>query len=199
MELGHAATAELGSTLSPDVESCASNDERTCPLRLRTDTLDGMSEPQSHEPNMSTPVDATYLTDAVFRLERALSRIGNKRLERWNLSLSGYAALKILQTRPDLSLAQLSRRCFVRPQTMTRIVTQLEERGYVRRRPHPESDRAIALALTDAGRATIADMDSEVLKINETLTRELDDDGVAFLDGTLRRCAIAVETELRDI
>jgi DNA-binding MarR family transcriptional regulator len=158
-----------------------------------------MSKPQPHEPHTSTPVDATYLTDAVVRLERAIGRIGNKRLARWNLSLSGYAALKILQTRPDLSLAQLSRRCFVRPQTMTRIVTQLEERGYVRRRPHPESERAIALALTDAGRTAIADMDAEVLKINDTLTSELDADGVVFLEGALRRCAAAVEAELREL
>lgn len=140
-----------------------------------------------------------YLTDAVFRLERAINRIGNKRLDRWNLSLSAYAALKILQTRPELSLAQLSRRCFVRPQTMTRIVTQLEERGYVQRRPHPESERAISLTLTHAGDSALADMDSEVLKINETLTRELDAEGARFLEAALRRCAIAVEDELRDM
>lgn len=158
-----------------------------------------MTESRPPESSVSTPVDATYLTDAVVRLERAISRIGNKRLARWNLSLSGYAAMKILQDRSDLSLAQLSRRCFVRPQTMTRIVTQLEERGYVLRRPHPESDRAIALALTDAGRDVLVDMDSEVLKINETLARELDADGVAFLEGALRRCAQAVEGELRDM
>ncbi|MGV9734051.1 MarR family winged helix-turn-helix transcriptional regulator [Rhodococcus aetherivorans] len=158
-----------------------------------------MTEPQPPAVDVSTPVDATYLTDAVVRLERAIARIGNKRLARWNLSLSGYAALKILENRSDLSLAQLSRRCFVRPQTMTRIVTQLEERGYVHRRPHPESDRAIALALTDTGRGALVDMDSEVLKINETLTQELDADGVAFLEGALRRCAVAVEAELRDM
>ncbi|MCD5422872.1 MarR family transcriptional regulator [Rhodococcus pyridinivorans] len=163
------------------------------------DTLDRMTESQAPESAAPTSVDATYLTDAVVRLERAIGRIGNKRLARWNLSLSGYAALKILETRADLSLAQLSRRCFVRPQTMTRIVAQLEERGYVSRRPHPESDRAIALTLTDVGRAAVDEMDSEVLKINETLTRELDAEGVAFLEGALRRCALAVEAELRDM
>lgn len=162
---------------------------------LQATSLVGMSKVRSNVP----PVDATLLTDAVFRLERAISRIGNKRLDKWSLSLSGYAALKILQTRPDLSLAQLSRRCFVRPQTMTRIVSQLEDRGYVRRGPHPESDRAIALALTDVGEAAISEMDSEVLKINETLAREMDPDGLVFLDTALRRCAVAVEAELREM
>ncbi|EME22604.1 MarR family winged helix-turn-helix transcriptional regulator [Rhodococcus triatomae] len=165
----------------------------------KADTLDRMTESQASASAAPTPADAIYLTDAVVRLERAIGRIGNKRLAPWNLSLSGYAALKILQTRTDLSLAQLSRRCFVRSQTMTRIVTQLEERGYVSRRPHPESERAIALALTDLGRTAIEDMDAEVLKINETLTRELDADGVAFLESALRRCAVAVEAELRDM
>ncbi|WP_243636975.1 MarR family transcriptional regulator [Rhodococcus sp. Eu-32] len=172
---------------------------------MPVDDAPGRRDESSSPVGWQSPVGATavgeaaLLTDAVFRLERAIGRIGNKRLARWNLSLSGYAALKILQTRSDLSLAQLSRRCFVRPQTMTRIVTQLEERGYVRRRPHPESDRAIALALTDAGRATIDDMDAEVLRINETLARELDGDEAARLELSLRRCALAVEAELRDM
>lgn len=195
--MGFKDTATVNFRVIPELEVRAHAAERegaSC-SGLQATNLDGMSEAQSDIPL----VDATLLTDAVFRLERAISRIGNKRLDRWNLSLSGYAALKILQTRPDLSLAQLSRRCFVRPQTMTRIVSQLEDRGYVRRGPHPESDRAIALALTDAGQAAITEMDSEVLKINETLAREMDPDGITFLDTALRRCAVAVEAELRDM
>ncbi|MET3953144.1 DNA-binding MarR family transcriptional regulator [Rhodococcus sp. OAS809] len=148
----------------------------------------------SDVPDMADPM---YLLDAVFRLERAVTRIGNKRLANWHMSLSGYAAMKTLENRPNLSLAQLSRRCFVRPQTMTRLVAQLEERDFVQRSPHPESERAISLSLTESGRAALNDMDAEVLKINETLTEQLDDSGVTVLEQSLRKCALAVETELR--
>ena len=71
-----------------------------------------------------------YLTDAVTRLERAVANVGAMRLKPWNMTLSGYAAMKILDRQPDLSLAQLSRRCFVKSQTMTRIVSELERRGW---------------------------------------------------------------------
>ena len=52
-----------------------------------------------------------YLSDAVSRLERAVARIGSLRLRPWHMTLSGYAAMRVLEGQPDLSLAQVSRRC----------------------------------------------------------------------------------------
>ncbi|WP_236790871.1 MarR family transcriptional regulator [Amycolatopsis sp. GM8] len=138
-----------------------------------------------------------YLTDAVVRLERAVANIGAMRLKPWRMTLSGYAALKILERQPNLSLAQLSRRCFVKPQTMTRIVAELERREWVDRSPHPESDRAISLALTPAGRASLGEMAAEVDKIESTLGGMLDPGQFPELVATLRRCAVAVEAEIK--
>jgi DNA-binding MarR family transcriptional regulator len=139
-----------------------------------------------------------YLTDAVTRLERAVANIGAMRLKPWRMTLSGYAALKILERQPNLSLAQLSRRCFVKPQTMTRIVAELERRGWVDRSPHPESERAMSLALTAAGRASLSEMAAEVDKIESTLGGMLEPGQFPELVATLRRCAVAVETEIKD-
>lgn len=139
-----------------------------------------------------------YLTDAVTRLERAVANIGAMRLKPWRMTLSGYAALKILERQPNLSLAQLSRRCFVKPQTMTRIVAELERREWVDRSPHPESERAMSLALTPAGRASLAEMAAEVDKIESTLEAMLEPGQFPQLVATLRRCAVAVETEIKE-
>jgi len=38
--------------------------------------------------------------DAVFRFERAVTRIGNTRLRPWNMTLSSYTALRILVNQP---------------------------------------------------------------------------------------------------
>jgi len=141
---------------------------------------------------------ATYVVDAVARLHRATHQIGNLRLQQWNMSLSSYTALRIMANRPDLSLAQLSRRCFVRPQTMTRIVTQLEGRGFVERHPRPENERALSLRPTEKGLSALAKMDEEVNKINSTITQVLDDDQIAQLDTMLRECARLVETEIKE-
>ncbi|BBJ44964.1 hypothetical protein GCM10017744_076880 [Streptomyces antimycoticus] len=151
-------------------------------------------------PRAATGMDeASSLIDAAFRLERAVTRIGNSRLRPWNMTLSSYTALRIIADQPQLTLAQLARRCYARPQTMTRIVTQLENRGFVARGSHPESERALSLKVTDAGQAALTEMGAEVLKISDTLNATLGPDDIAAADQHLRRAALVVENELREM
>ena len=154
-----------------------------------------MSRRATHPPPLD---DAIYAVDAIFRLERAVATIGTMRLRPWGLTLSGYAALRVLEHQPNLSLAQLSRRCFVKPQTMTRIVAELERRGYVHRGPAEESERAMALTLTDSGREAVGEMSVEVDKIQSTLEQALRPEEVIQLNSMLRRCAVLVESEIKD-
>ena len=141
--------------------------------------------------------DYVYVVDAVFRLERAIAKIGSMRLRHWNMTLSGYAALRVLDRQPRLSLAQLSRRCFVKPQSMIRIVAELERRGHVLRGPNEDSERAISLTLTPEGIATLKDMAVEVEKIGSTIKRALDDEDTRSLNVMLRDCAVLVENEIK--
>ncbi|PJN07016.1 MarR family transcriptional regulator [Streptomyces sp. CB01635] len=143
--------------------------------------------------------EASSMIDAAFRFERAVTRIGNARLRPWKMTLSSYTALRILAHQPHLSLAQLSRRCYARPQTMTRIVTQLENRGFVARDAHPENERALSLQLTEAGSTALREMSDEVLKISDTLNAMLGRDDVVATDHRLRQAALVVEKELRDM
>ncbi|MFB7085718.1 MarR family winged helix-turn-helix transcriptional regulator [Streptomyces sp. NPDC056296] len=157
-----------------------------------TATPDGAAAPDH--------LDSTSLMmDAVFRLERAVVRLQNQRLRSWNMTLSGYAALRVLADRPELSLAQLARRCHVRPQTMARIVANLEERGLMERSPHPESERAISLMLTPEGQTTLSGMTQEISKISADLGDVLTDKQAAELNNTLRACASTLESRLRHL
>ena len=135
------------------------------------------------------------MLDAVFRLARASFRAGNIRLRPWGLTLSSYAAMRVISDKPNLTLSQLSRRCFVRPQTMTRIVNELETRGLVERGEHEDSRRAMALTLTTDGERALLEMAVEVNRIDTTLGRVLDADDVRHIDELLRRCALQVERE----
>ena len=139
------------------------------------------------------------LMDGIFRLERSIMRIGTLRLTRWGMTLSAYTAMRVLDGQRDLSLAQLSRRCYVQPQTMTRIVSSLTERGYVARSRSPHSERAISLRLTDKGIAALREMDSEVLQIKNAFTSALTLNEVEQLSEHLRAAAREVEGDLREI
>ena len=139
------------------------------------------------------------LMDGIFRLERSIMRIGTLRLTRWGMTLSAYTAMRVLDGQPDLSLAQVSRRCYVQPQTMTRIISSLIERGYVARSRSSHSERAISLRLTDDGVAALREMDVEVLQIKNSFTSALTAKQVEQLIDNLRAAAHEVEGELRAI
>lgn len=158
--------------------------EQADPSGKRPDTPKGTVEP------------ASYLLDAVVRLMRGAHQTGNVRLRPWNITLSSYAALRVIADQPNLTLAQLSRRNFVRPQTMTRIVSELVKRGWIERRTRADDERAMALSLTEQGRTALHQMAKEVDKINETIRRVLADDQIEQVNALLRSCARQVETEL---
>ncbi|GGN34870.1 MarR family transcriptional regulator [Streptomyces fuscichromogenes] len=78
-----------------------------------------------------------------------------------DVSLSGVSVLARLASEgPDspTSLAELER---VRPQAMASTLAQLEQRGLVRRTPDATDGRRSILAVTDEGRAVLAERRSE--------------------------------------
>src|SRR5215469_16874427 len=68
-----------------------------------------------------------------------------------------YAVLTFLAEAPGLSSAQLARRAFVTPQTMNRIVANLEAARLIERGPHPELGRVLETSLSRRGRALLAE------------------------------------------
>lgn len=77
------------------------------------------SVPSSRRSLMS-PVAS--VVDALSRVQRALHHIRSIRLRPGAITPASHAALHAMSARPDLTLGELSRLCFVRPQTMTRVV-----------------------------------------------------------------------------
>ena len=108
---------------------------------------------------------ASYVVDAVSRLQRAVHQMGNLRLEPWQMSLSGDAAGP--GHMPPPQRAQLARRCFVRPHTMTRIVSALEQRGLVEPQPR---QRTGPVPRRPPPSVSQTEMAAEVNKINATIT-----------------------------
>ena len=77
------------------------------------------------------------LSYVIGRLDRVLRRRLTAAVEPAGLTLPAYVALSVLRAQDGLSNAQLARRSLVTPQSMSEALTQLVERGYVRRRADP--------------------------------------------------------------
>lgn len=105
---------------------------------------------------MAVPVTAVQLApmvrDAITRLNRRVRQtrpVGD-------LTASQLNALTSLELAGALTPRELADVERVQPPTMTKIIAKLEERGLVRRSPHPTDGRQVILAATEAGRAVLA-------------------------------------------
>jgi DNA-binding MarR family transcriptional regulator len=91
-------------------------------------------------------VDVTRLRVAIARLSRRL-----RRHELAGLTPTQLAALSTVDRAGPLRLGDLAAAERVAPSTLTRLVSALEERGYVQRRAVPGDARAWELAATASG------------------------------------------------
>jgi DNA-binding MarR family transcriptional regulator len=95
---------------------------------------------------------ASSLRIAIGRLNR---RIRNER-EDDSLSLNQLSALGVLERQGPLPVGELAARERVRPPSMTRTVSALEELGLVVREPHPVDRRLAVVRITEAGQGRTA-------------------------------------------
>jgi DNA-binding MarR family transcriptional regulator len=74
-------------------------------------------------------------------------------------------------------LTDLARGANITPQAMGEMVDELEELGYVERRPDPSDRRAKLIVLTDRGKACVAAGISTISGIEERITEILGERG----------------------
>ncbi|KXK61725.1 MarR family transcriptional regulator [Micromonospora fluostatini] len=94
---------------------------------------------------------APQLRDAITRLNRRVRQarpVGDLTVTQ----LSALTSIRLAGALTPRELADIER---VQPPTMSRIVGKLEERGLVRRTPHPTDGRQVILAVTDGGQTVL--------------------------------------------
>lgn len=84
-------------------------------------------------------------------------------------------------------LTDLAHGANITPQAMGELVDELEELGYVERRPDPTDRRAKLIVLTDRGRACIAAGISTINGIEQRITQTLGERGHRQLRSLLDR------------
>ena len=100
---------------------------------------------------MSEPGDLTE------RLQRVMGRLG-RMLRREAPSVVGQGAMSALHTLNadgPLRPSDLAAREGIRPPTLTRILSVLEDGGYVARTPDPADRRASLITVTERGTSTL--------------------------------------------
>ena len=113
------------------------------------------------------------LSYLVYRLERRIRAHLDEALSDLGLTTPAYMALSELRTRDGVSSAELARIAFVTPQAMNLVVRDLEQRGLIRRDPHPAGGRILCARLTPEGLAALRHCDHLLDDIEETMLAEI--------------------------
>ncbi len=107
----------------------------------------------------------------IARLDRAIRAAIGERVGPSGLTTSQYTTLSILGRRGGLSNAQLARRAYITPQSMSEVIEALESKGLIERSPHPSHGRVLQAVLTRRGRRVLASCDRAVDDLEEEMLR----------------------------
>ena len=123
------------------------------------------------------------------KVQGALRNEMDRSLSERGLTTPQYAVLAALERSPGASNAQLARMSFVTPQTMIRILQNLEDAGLIERSPHPEHGRVLRVDMTPKGRKLAKSCHDVVNEIEERMLARLPKKERAKLARLLAACA----------
>jgi len=109
----------------------------------------------------------------VYRVERRLRARLDEELRVHGVSTPEYVTLSLLRERDGLSCAQLARWALVTPQAMNLVISGLERRRLIRRRPDPKHRRVLRASVTTRGLETLAECDRSVDGIEADMLGDL--------------------------
>jgi DNA-binding MarR family transcriptional regulator len=141
----------------------------------------------------NSTTNSPTLSYLVGRADRVLRRAMNEVLASHSVSLNQYTTLSVLERRGGLSNAQLARRSLVSPQSMNEVLLTLEQRGLVRRRPHPEHGRILQAQVTAKGRKLLTACEAEVAALEERMVRAVSPEDRRTLRTALLECVHALD------
>jgi DNA-binding MarR family transcriptional regulator len=131
-----------------------------------------MSQPAAaSQPDEPHPEPRTSYV--VARLERAIRQAISVRVKPYGLTTLQYTTLSVLGHRGELSNAQLARRAYMTPQSMSEVIDALEKKGLVERNPHPNHRRVFPAVLTAQGRRVLKACNDAVDELEQEMLADL--------------------------
>ena len=130
----------------------------------------------------------------VYMVERRLrARLDEEMRANHGVSTTEYVTLSVLRERDGLSGAQLARLAFVTPQAMNQVVSALERRGLVKRRPDPRHRRVLRTSVTAKGLKQLERCDRSMDRIEADMLADVPAEQVELVRTALRTFARSLD------
>ena len=140
----------------------------------------------------AVPETVPRVSYVVARLDRAVRREIDARVRAHGLTATQYTALSVLASRAGLSNAQLARRSYVTPQSMSQLIGALERQKLIERLPDPAHRRILRAQLTRKGKRVLAACDAAVDEMERRMLRDVPPDEHDRLRTQLIACVRAL-------
>jgi DNA-binding MarR family transcriptional regulator len=141
---------------------------------------------QAASPDIVATTTDPRISYIVARLERAVRAGIAKRVQPHELTTLQYTTLSVLKRHgAPLSNAQLARRAYMTPQAMSEVIDALEQKGLIKRNPHPNHRRLLPATLTAKGRRVLAACEDAVDEMEQAMLAGLDTNQRALLRDAL--------------
>ena len=138
---------------------------------------------------MATPI-TSHVGYILKQAQHGLRTRIDQQLRALGLSTAQYALLAALHEAKVASGAELARRCFVTPQTITGLIVGLMRAGLVVRSPSLRHGRVIETRLTPDGLRLLRRANASVFAVEEDMLSDLSASERAALGRMLRLCAL---------
>jgi DNA-binding MarR family transcriptional regulator len=129
----------------------------------------------------------------VYRVERRLRARLDAAVRAQGITTTEYVTLSVLRDRDGMSASELARWAFVTPQAMNLVVSALEKRGLVRRRPDPAHGRVLRTSVAPRGLTALEGCDRAMDAIEADMLHGLGDEQLQLLRSMLASCAHSLE------
>ena len=139
------------------------------------------------------PSSRARVSYLVYRVERRLRARLDEAVRAHGVTTTEYVTLSVLRERDGMSSAELARWAFVTPQAMNLVVSALEKRGLVRRRPDPAHGRVLRTSVTTRGLKALERCDRSMDAIEADMLQALKSEERELLRATLASCAHSLE------
>jgi DNA-binding MarR family transcriptional regulator len=113
---------------------------------------------------------------AIARLQQRVFAGVSELVARHGLTTLQFTTLSVLSRHgAPLSTSQLARRALMTPQSMSEVIHALEDKGLIKRNPHPNHRRTLPATLTAKGRRVLAACEEEVIEFESTMLEGFDE------------------------
>lgn len=116
------------------------------------------------------------LSYAIARLHQRVFAGITERVAQHGVTTLQFTTLSVLSRHgAPLSTSQLARRAFMTPQSMSEVIHALEDKGLIKRNPHPNHRRKLPATLTAKGRRVLAACEEDVSELERGMLDDFSD------------------------